>query len=33
MTVEMFIRVGLETNLEKTKTIFCTPGIIWGYIG
>ena len=28
MTVDMFGRVELETNLEKTKAIFCTPGFI-----
>ena len=30
--VEMFARVRLETNLEKTKDIVCTPGFIWGQI-
>ena len=28
--VEAFRRVGLETNLEKTKEMVCTPGYIWG---
>ena len=31
--VEMFCRVGLQTNLEKTNAMVCTPGFIWGYIG
>ena len=26
MTVAIFGRVGLETNLEKTKALVCTPG-------
>ena len=29
VTVEIFCRMGLETNLEKTKTMVCTPGFIW----
>ena len=29
MTVAMFLRMGLETNLEKTKAMVCTPGLIW----
>ena len=29
-TVEMFRRMGLETNLEKTKTMVFTPRFIWG---
>ena len=24
-----FGRVGLQTNLDKTKTMICTPGLIW----
>ena len=30
VTVEMFRRVGLDTNLEETKALVCTPGYIWG---
>ena len=30
MTVAMFRRVCLETNLEKTKALVCTSGYIWG---
>ena len=30
VTVTMFRRVGLETNLEKTKALVCTPRYIWG---
>ena len=30
VAVVMFRRVGLETNLEKTKALVCTPGYIWG---
>ena len=26
----MFKRVGLDTNLEKIKSLVCTPGYIWG---
>ena len=33
VTVEMFRRVGLEKNLENTKTMVCTPGFIWGKWG
>ena len=29
-TVEMFRRVGIDTNLEKTKALVCTPRYIWG---
>ena len=29
VTVPMFRRLGLETNLEKTKTLVFTPGYIW----
>ena len=27
-TIEMFIRVGMEKNLEKTKAMVFTPGLI-----
>ena len=30
VTVAMFRRMGLKTNLEKTKSVFFTPGFIWG---
>ena len=30
MTVAMFCRMGLNTNLEKTKYMVCKPGFIWG---
>ena len=30
VSVEIFLRVGLETNLEKIKALVCTPGYIWG---
>ena len=30
MTVYMFHRMGLESNLEKTKVMVCTPRFIWG---
>ena len=30
VTVDMFRRVGLETNLEEMKEVVCTPGFIWG---
>ena len=33
VTVEMFRRMGLDTNLEKSNTMFCTPGYIWGKWG
>ena len=29
----MFKRVGLQTNLSKTKAVICTPGFIWGQQG
>ena len=29
VSVAMFRRMGLETNLDKTKAIVCTPGYIW----
>ena len=28
--VAMFLRIGLEMNLEKSKAMVCTPGFIWG---
>ena len=31
--VRMFERVGLQTNLNKTKGVICTPGFIWGQQG
>ena len=31
--VRMFERVGLQTNLDKTKAIICTSGLIWGKQG
>ena len=30
MTEPMFFRIGLETNLKKTKARVCTSGLIWG---
>ena len=30
MIVVMLQRVGLETNLEKTKALVCTTRYIWG---
>ena len=30
VTVAMFQRMGLETNLDKTKAMVCTLGFIWG---
>ena len=32
MTVDMFRRIRLETNLEQKKLMVCTPGLIWGHI-
>ena len=29
LTVEMLLRVGLNTNLEKTKALVCNPGYMW----
>ena len=29
MTVAMLRRMGLDDNLEKTKTMLCTPIFIW----
>ena len=31
-TLDMFCRFGMEMNLEKTKTMVCTPGFIWGQV-
>ena len=31
--VIIFERFGLQTNLNKTKYIICTPGFIWGKQG
>ena len=31
--VRMFERVGLQTNLNNTKTMVCTTGFIWGKQG
>ena len=31
--VATFQRMGLETNLENSKTMVCTPGFIWGKWG
>ena len=33
VTVAMFRRMGLGTNLENTKAMVCTPGFIWGKVG
>ena len=33
ITVAMFCRMGLETNLENTKAMVCTPGFVWGKWG
>ena len=30
MTVGVFMRVDIETNLEKNKAMVCNPGYIWG---
>ena len=30
VTVSTFRRIGLYTNLDKTKAMMCTPGFIWG---
>ena len=29
VTVEIFYRMGLYINLEKTKSMTCTPSSIW----
>ena len=26
----IFERVGIQTDLDKTKTMVCTPGYLWG---
>ena len=31
--VRIFVRYGLQTNLDKTKAMICTPGFIWGQQG
>ena len=33
VTVEIFCRMGLEKNINKTKAVVCTPGFIWGEWG
>ena len=33
MTVTMFCRMGLETNIENTNTMVCTPVFVWGKWG
>ena len=33
VTVAMFHIMGLETNLDNTKAMVCTPGFIWGEWG
>ena len=33
VTVAIFRRMGLETNMEKTNTMVCTPRFIWGEWG
>ena len=30
VSVAMFIQMGLDTNLENTKALVCTPWDIWG---
>ena len=30
VSIEMFQQMGLETNLEKTKSLVCTHRYIWG---
>ena len=30
VNVEMLLRVGLDTNLDNTKSMVCMPGFIWG---
>ena len=29
VTVAMFWQMGLDTNLDKTKAVVCTPRFIW----
>ena len=31
--IRIFKRIGLQTNLGRTKSIICTPGFIWGKQG
>ena len=31
--ISIFQRLGLLTNIVKTKTMVCTPGFIWGQQG
>ena len=33
VVVEIFRRVGLDTNLDKSKSMVCTPRYIWGKWG
>ena len=33
VTVEMLQRMGLETNIKKSKTMVCTTDNIWGKLG
>ena len=33
VTVAMFLRMGLDSNLDKTNTVVCTPRFIWGEWG
>ena len=30
VTVAMFFRMGLKTNLENIKSMVCKPSFIWG---
>ena len=32
-TVALFCRMGMETNLEKSKAMVCMPALIWGNWG
>ena len=29
VTVVMFLRLGLDTNVDKTKSMVCMPSFIW----
>ena len=31
--VAIFLRMGLEKNLDNTNSMVCTPGFIWGKWG
>ena len=31
--ISIFQRLGLLTNIVKTKTMVCTPGFVWGQQG